>query len=132
MLQWESLQKYGLVHSRSMGLQTQLNDVYIFFRKGFIIFLFHCNEYHNFNPKEEIKTSTSLVWIKIPRLQLMFWNENTLRHIGNKLELFIERIEPKCNIYYCAKKCVKVDLDKGFYIQINMDDWHHLQDLYYL
>jgi hypothetical protein len=73
------------------------------------------------------------VWVRLPHLMLILWDECSLREIGNKLGHFIDRVEPKGNLYSCVRICVEVDLDKRLLeaLQINLHGWSHHQVLDY-
>jgi hypothetical protein len=62
----------------------------------------------DFNQEQEI--IAALVWVRLPHLQLSFWDNNTLRAIRNKLDWFIDRVEPKGNSYSYARICMEVAL----------------------
>jgi hypothetical protein len=49
----------------------------------------------DFNPEDEILAAP--VWVRLPFLPLIFWEENYFRAIGNKLGRYIDRAEPKGN-----------------------------------
>jgi hypothetical protein len=85
----------------------------------------------DFNPEDEI--STTPVWVRLPFLPLIFWEENYFRAIGNKLGRYIDWAEPKGNQYSYAIICVEVDLEKGLpeAVQIKIDDWSFQQPLDY-
>ena len=57
----------------------------------------------DFSPEEEITMTPML--IRLPDLPLMFWEENTLRDIGNMLCHFNDRAKPKGNTCSCARLC---------------------------
>jgi hypothetical protein len=73
------------------------------------------------------------VWVRLPHLPLIFWDDYSLKEIGNKLGHYLDRAEPKGNLYSCARICVEVDLEKGLpeALQINLDQWSHHQVLDY-
>jgi len=66
----------------------------------------------DFNPKNDIP-SIFLVWVKLQHLHLHCWNDDALRFIGNSIGRYIDKAEPKENLFSCATICVKVDLKKG-------------------
>jgi hypothetical protein len=107
----------------------------IFCGKGFYIFLFenkadrdlifrnglyfmgtigmHLNKWTpNFSPENDIP-SVVPVWVRLPFLLLHCWNDETIKNIGNTLERFINRAEPRDGFQYYARLCVEVDLEKG-------------------
>jgi len=47
----------------------------------------------NFNLEEEI--SSTLVWVKLPHLPLIFWDDVSLKYIGNWLGTFINKAKRK-------------------------------------
>jgi hypothetical protein len=73
------------------------------------------------------------VWIRLPHLPLHCWNPNSLRNIGNSLGKYIDSIEPKANMFACARICVEVDLEKGLpeAILLKLDNWKQVQKLDY-
>jgi hypothetical protein len=66
----------------------------------------------NFNLENGIPLAVS-VWVRVPYLPLHCWKDEMVRAIGNSLEKYIDRAEPKDGIQACAHICVKVDLEKG-------------------
>lgn len=65
----------------------------------------------HFNPEQEITTTP--VWVRLTHLPLILSDDGTLKEIGNKLGHYLDRAEPKGNLYSCARICVEVDLEKG-------------------
>ena len=53
------------------------------------------------------------VWVRLPHLPLHCWNDETLQAIGNSLDKYIDKAEPKGPLFSCARICVEVDLEKG-------------------
>jgi hypothetical protein len=53
------------------------------------------------------------VWVRLSHLPIIFWDESTLKDIGDKTGRYIDRVEPKINICSCARICVKINLEKG-------------------
>jgi hypothetical protein len=41
------------------------------------------------------------------------WSDDALHYIGNSIGIYIDRVEPKENMFSCARICVEVDLEKG-------------------
>lgn len=68
--------------------------------------------------------SVVLVWICLPHLPLHCWSDDAVCCIGN-------RVEPKENIFSCARICVEVDVEKGILkaVLISLDNWQHVQEL---
>jgi hypothetical protein len=79
----------------------------------------------DFNPKQEIIVAP--VWVRLPHLLLILWDDSTLGVIGNKLGQYIDHVKPKGNLYYSVRTCMEVDLGKGLpeSLQINFDGWSH-------
>jgi hypothetical protein len=75
----------------------------------------------------------TLVWIILSHLPIIFWDEDSLKYIGDKLGHYIDQVEPKGNIYSYARICVKIDFEKGLLkeIQLNLEGWSHFQALDY-
>lgn len=70
-----------------------------------------------------------LVWVCLPHLPLHCWGDESVKAIGNVVRKYIDRCEPKDNMYACARICVEVDLGKGLLkaIKIKVDQWTHIQ-----
>ena len=85
----------------------------------------------DFNLKEDI--IATLLWVKLSHFPIIFWDESSLKYIGKKLGIFINKVEPKGNILSCSWKRVEFNLEKGLpkALQINLDGWSHLQTLDY-
>jgi hypothetical protein len=62
--------------------------------------------------------------VKLPFLPLHFWNDDTLKAIGNSLGRYIDQAEPKYEIQDYERICVEVDMEKGLLVTIslNLDD----------
>ena len=73
------------------------------------------------------------VWVRLPHLPLHCWNDETLKAIGNSLDNYIDKAEPKGSLFSCARICVEVYLEKGLpeVINLNMDEWEHMQKVDY-
>jgi hypothetical protein len=86
----------------------------------------------NFSTENVIPSSLP-IWVRLPFLPLHCWNDETLKNIGNSLEKYIDRTEPREGIQACARLCVEVDLEKGppEAIQLTLDDWSYMQQLDY-
>jgi hypothetical protein len=54
-----------------------------------------------------------LVWMRLPHLPLHYWNDETLKCIGNILGRYIDKAYPKEGMFTCARICIEVDLEKG-------------------
>jgi hypothetical protein len=63
----------------------------------------------------------------------IFWDEDSFKSIGDKLGHYIDRAKPKGNIFYYARIYLEIDFEKGLLeaIQINLEDWRHIQTLDY-
>lgn len=64
----------------------------------------------DFNLEKEI--SVSPMWVRLPHLPLIFWDDSTLRDIGNELGRYIDQALLKENVYAYVRICVEVDLEK--------------------
>ena len=53
------------------------------------------------------------VWVQFPYIPLHCWNDDALRYIGNSIGHYIDRVEPKENIFSYARICIEIDLEKG-------------------
>jgi hypothetical protein len=53
------------------------------------------------------------VWVWFSHLPLHDWNDDAIHYIGNSIGHYIDRVEPKENIFSCARICIEVDLEKG-------------------
>jgi hypothetical protein len=86
----------------------------------------------DFNPENDIPSAV-LVWVCLRYLPLHYWNDETVRVIGNTLGKYIDRTEPKEGIQACARICVEVDLEKGLpqAVQLTLDEWTYLQQVDY-
>lgn len=73
------------------------------------------------------------VLVRLPHLPLYCWGDESVRAIGNAIEKYIHRCEPKENMHACVRICVEVDLGKGLpeAIKIKVDQWTHMQKLDY-
>jgi hypothetical protein len=69
------------------------------------------------------------VWVRLLHLHLIFFDESSLKDIGNELDKFIDQAKLKGNFYSCVRICVEVDLERGLpkALQINLDRWSHHQ-----
>jgi len=69
------------------------------------------------------------VSVRFPFLPLHYWNEKTLKHIGNALGRFIDRAEQRDGIQSRACLCVEVDMEKGLpeEIQLTLYGWSYIQ-----
>jgi hypothetical protein len=47
----------------------------------------------DFNPDQEITAAP--IWVRLPLLPLIFWDDSSLRAIGNKLGHYIDCAKPK-------------------------------------
>ena len=74
-----------------------------------------------------------LVWVKLPYLPLLCWNDENLVSIGNLLRNYINKSERKPPMFACSCSCIEVDLEKGFpnAFNITIDGWTHLHKLAY-
>jgi len=54
----------------------------------------------------ELEIYVSPMWVMPPHLPLSFWDDSSLRAIGDKVNQFIDHVEPKGYLYYCARSCV--------------------------
>ena len=66
----------------------------------------------NFSPENDIPYAVP-VWVCLPFLPLHYWNDETIKNIGNALERFIDQVEPRNRLQSYARLCVEVDLEKG-------------------
>lgn len=84
-----------------------IEDGDLFFRSGpyFMgsrgLFLSHCTL--AFNPDMEI--FTTLVWIRLPCLPLLFWGEDCFKTFENKLGHYIIHPTSKGNLFTYARMC---------------------------
>jgi hypothetical protein len=85
-----------------------------------------------FSPENDIP-SVVPVWVRLPFLPLHYWNDETIRNIGNTLGKYIDRAEPWEGLQACARLCVEVDLEKGLpeAIQLNLHSWSYIQQVDY-
>ena len=85
-----------------------------------------------FIPKNDI-THVVPIWVCLPFLPLHCWNNETLREIGNALGKYIDKSNPKEGFQAYARICVEVDLEIRLpeAIQLNLDSWFYLQEVYY-
>jgi hypothetical protein len=67
----------------------------------------------NLDFNTEKKITISPMWVRLPHLPLIFWDDNSLIAIGNKLDWFIDHAKPKGNLYSFVRICVETDLEKG-------------------
>jgi hypothetical protein len=65
----------------------------------------------DFDPEVDVPKAV-LVWVRLPNLPVHYWNGDSLRHIGNALGKFIDRVNTK-DQFECARICVEVDLEVG-------------------
>ena len=81
-----------------------------------------------YDPKLDVSNDVP-VWVRLPHLPLHCWGDDSVRAIGNAIDTFIDRSEPKENMLACARICVEVDLGKGLLesIKIKVDNWTHIQ-----
>jgi hypothetical protein len=86
----------------------------------------------DFNCENDI-SSELLVWVHLPLFLLHYWNEETLRAIGNSLGKYIGKAEPKYGLQACARICVEVYLEKCLpeVIKLKLDNWTYLQEVDY-
>jgi len=70
--------------------------------------------------------------VRLPNLPIHCWNPTSLKEIGNGLEQYIDRVDPK-DQYSCARICVEVDLEEGLpeAIKLKVGEWYHYQKLDY-
>lgn len=63
----------------------------------------------------------------------IFWDEDSFKSIGDKLGHYIDRANPKGNIFCYARVYVEIGFENGLLeaIQINLEGWRHLQTLDY-
>jgi hypothetical protein len=75
------------------------------------------------SPENDIPSGI-LVWVMIPFLPLHYWNDETLKNIGNSLGKYIDCVEPREWIQSCTIICVELDLEKGLpeAIQLTLDN----------
>ena len=93
----------------------------------------HLNKWDlSFDPEKEIPKAV-LVWAKLPRIPLHYWNDEDFCSIGNTLGKYINKLEPKAPMFSCARICVEVYLEKGLpnAINLSIDGWNHLQTVDY-
>jgi len=69
----------------------------------------------------------------LPHLHIFFWDEDSFKSIGDKLGHYIDRANPKGNIFCYARICVEIGFENGLLeaIQNNLEGWRHLQTLDY-
>ena len=65
----------------------------------------------DFDPTQDVPSAVP-VWVRLPHRPLHCWNSESLEAIGNKLGIYIGRVERK-EQYSCARICVEVDLEIG-------------------
>jgi hypothetical protein len=70
------------------------------------------NRTPDFSPENDVP-SVVPVWVCLSCLPLHCWSDDALRCIGNSIGKYIDWVEPKENIFSCARICVEVDLEKG-------------------
>jgi len=65
----------------------------------------------------------STQWIILPHIPIIFWDEDSLKIIRDKLGHYIDQAEPKGNIYSFTKICVEIDFEKcpSERIQLNLE-----------
>jgi hypothetical protein len=85
----------------------------------------------NFDPGLEIPKDVP-VWVRLPNLPIHCWNSPSLQAIGNGLDHYIDKADPK-DQYSCARICVEVDLEVGLpeAVKLKVGEWQHLQKLDY-
>ena len=73
------------------------------------------------------------VQIHLQHLTLHYWNDQSLKAIGNALGKYIDKFETKEGIISYARICIKLDLEKGFpkVIKLSLKNWNQLQNLNY-
>ena len=49
-----------------------------------------------------------------------FWNNDALSVIGNALDKYLDKVDPKCN-FSCVRICVEVDLEEVIPAKIKLD-----------
>jgi hypothetical protein len=152
---WSSPRQIDLWIERNWHPLIQGRMNHFFCGKGFYIFYFEYKEdrdlifrngpyffgprglYLNkwtpdFDPDNDIP-SVVPVWVRLPHLPFHCWGDEVLKSIGDTLGKFIDRAEPKSNMYSCARIYVEVDLEKGLpeAIKLRLDDWTYIQKLDY-
>jgi hypothetical protein len=80
-----------------------------------------------------MEISASLIWLSLPHLAIIFLDEASLKSIRDKSRSYIGWVEPKGNIFTCARIYVGMDLERCLLkvIQINMEGWSHIQSIEY-
>jgi hypothetical protein len=66
----------------------------------------------DFDPEAYIPSSFPL-WVLLPHLPLHCWDDDFAHRIGNSLGRYVDRMEPKDNMYACVRISVEVDLERG-------------------
>jgi hypothetical protein len=81
----------------------------------------------NFSPENYVPSIVH-VSVRLPHIPLHCWSNDSLCCIGNTLGCYIDRAEPKENIFSCARICVEVDLEKGLpkAMLITLNNWKHI------
>jgi len=120
---------------RNWNANTQGKIVICFFGRGYYTFLFETKEdrdlifrngpyfmdsrglYLNrwtpdFDPEMDVPSVVS-VWVRLLHPPLHCWGDDSVKAIGNAVDKYIDRCEPKDNMHACARICVEVDLEKG-------------------
>lgn len=86
----------------------------------------------DFDPEMDVPNAVP-VWVRLPHLPLHCWGDESVRAIGNAVGKYVDRSEPKENMYACARICVEVDLSKGLpeAVKLQVDRWTHIQQVDY-
>lgn len=86
----------------------------------------------DFDPEMDVPNAVP-VWVRLPHLPLHCWADESVRAIGNAIGKYVDRSEPKENMYACARICVEVDLGKGLpeAVKLRVDHWTHIQQVDY-
>jgi hypothetical protein len=66
----------------------------------------------DFGPKNDVPYAVP-VWVRLPYLPLHCWSDDALHCIGNSNGRYIDQVEPKENIFSCARIYIEVYLEKG-------------------
>jgi hypothetical protein len=62
-----------------------------------------------FSPENGIPSAVP-IWVRLPFLPLHYWNNETIRNIGNTLGKYIDRVEPREGLQAFTRLCVEVDI----------------------
>lgn len=86
----------------------------------------------DFDSEMDVPNAVPL-WVRVPHLPLHCWGDESVKAIGNVVDKFIDKSEPKEIMHACARICVEVDLWKGLSeaIKIKVDQWTHIQQVDY-